>query len=294
MELRHLRYFVAVAEERHFGRAAERLQMGQSPLSRAVRELESDLGARLFERNTRRTNITDAGLVLLAEARRIFEALDQARQKVAVVAQGHRGLVRIGLSEGAAAQSRLARLFTLFRRDEPDVDLQLCQLSFRQQVQSLRDDLLDIGFAMRAPNDEGIIADPVWHDPIVVILPINHPLARRHQIRLADIVKLPLLLGEPDCSSGCQWQVEQLIRRACEEPNVVERVDSLSILLTLVAAGFGAGFTSAAEVEFNRRPDIAIRPLIDKRARLTTYLLRAESEPSGAIKRLLQGLRAMM
>lgn len=288
MELRHLRYFVAVAEECHFGRAAERLQIEQSPLSRAVRELESDLGAQLFERTTRRTSITDAGRVLLEEARRIFEALDQARHKVCAAAQGHRGQVRIGVSEGAAAQSRLARLFTAFRHDEPEVDLQLCQLPFRQQVQSLRNDLLDIGLAMRIPSDEGIIADPLWNDPIVVVLPANHSLATRSRLRLADVATLPLLLGDPDCGSGCQWQVEQLIRRVCERPNIVERVDSLSVMLTLVAAGFGVGFTSAAEVEYNRRPDIMIRPLVDKRAKLTTYLLRSECEASGAVKRFLQ------
>jgi DNA-binding transcriptional LysR family regulator len=290
MELRHLRYFVAVAEERHFGRAAERLNMEQSPLSRAVRELESDLGARLFERTTRRTTITSAGAILLEETRRVFAALDQARDRVRAAAQGHRGHVRIGFYEGGA-QLRLARLFALCRRDEPDMELQLLEMPLRQQVQNLRDDLLDVGLIARRPIDMGIVADPVWHDPVVIILSKDHPLAARSEIRLVDAVTEPLLLCDSDSGSGYHWQFEQLIHRVNERPYVAERVGSLSVMMTLAAAGYGIGFSSAADVESMQRPDIAVRPLAEKRARVTTYLIRAAGEPVGPIKRLLQLLR---
>jgi DNA-binding transcriptional LysR family regulator len=147
MELRHLRYFVAVAEELHFGRAAERIGIEQSPLSRAIRELEGDLGVRLFTRNSRSTRITPAGETFLAEARRILKAVSLARKATAAIASGARARLRIGISD-SIAQPRLARLLARCRVEQPNVEFIVIDRSERRQVSGLREGLLDVDLAL--------------------------------------------------------------------------------------------------------------------------------------------------
>ncbi len=155
MELRHLRCFVAVAEELHFARAAERLHIEQSPLSRAIKELEYDLRVQLFERTTRSTRLTWAGKVFLEDVRRVFAAIDQAKANLKAAASGYHGTLRIALSDGIAP-SRLAALLALCRAEEPEVEIRLFQTPFAQQLKGLRDDLYDAGFAQWAEAGEGV------------------------------------------------------------------------------------------------------------------------------------------
>src|ERR1700730_1372604 len=127
MEIRHLRCFVAVAEELHFARAAERLHIEQSPLSRAIKDLEYDLGAQLFERTTRSTRLTWAGQVFMDEAQRVLLTLEQAKASVKAAAAGFRGTLRIALSDGVALP-RLASLLARCRQEDPEVDIRLFEL----------------------------------------------------------------------------------------------------------------------------------------------------------------------
>ncbi len=146
MELRHLRCFIAVAEELHFARAAARLHIEQSPLSRIIKELEYRLGVQLFERTTRRTRLTWAGKVLLEEARRVLAVVDQAKASVKSAAAGYRGRIRVALSDGIP-QSRLAALLAQCREEEPEVEICLSEVTFSEQIRGLNDDLFDIGLA---------------------------------------------------------------------------------------------------------------------------------------------------
>jgi DNA-binding transcriptional LysR family regulator len=210
MELRHLRYFVAVAEELHFARAAERLHIEQSPLSRAIKELEYDLKAQLFERTTRSTRLTWAGQVLLEDVRRIFAAIEQARADVTAAATGYHGTLRIALSD-AIAPARLAALLALCRAKEPEVEIRLFQIPFAQQVKGLRDDLYDAGFAQWAEVGDGIIAEPVWTDPLVVAVPARHPLLIHKQISLEEMLRYPLVLFDPEKCEGVSRQIERAL-----------------------------------------------------------------------------------
>ncbi len=146
MELRHLRCFVAVAEELHFARAAERLHMEQSPLSRTIKDLEYRLGVQLFERTTRRTRLTWAGTVLLQEARRVIAVVEQAKASVKGAASGYRGQLRIALSDGVP-QSRLASLLALCREEDPDIEIFLREVPSAMQTRGLLDDLFDVGLS---------------------------------------------------------------------------------------------------------------------------------------------------
>ena len=164
MELRHLRCFIAVAEELHFARAAARLHIEQSPLSRIIKELEYRLGVQLFERTTRRTRLTWAGKVLLKEARRVLAVVDQAKASVKSAAAGYRGRIRVALSDGIP-QARLAALLAQCREEEPEIEICLSEVTFSEQVRGLNDDLFDIGLAQSDEVGEGLVAEPVWFDP---------------------------------------------------------------------------------------------------------------------------------
>ncbi|OGA60181.1 MAG: D-alanyl-D-alanine endopeptidase, partial [Burkholderiales bacterium RIFCSPHIGHO2_01_FULL_64_960] len=197
MELRHLRYFIAVAEELHFARAAERLHIEQSPLSRAIKDLEYDLGVQLFERTTRSTRLTWAGQVFLDEARRVLSTLEQAKASAKAAATGYRGTLRIALSDGIAPP-RLAALLAQNREEEPEVEIRLFETTLAQQLKGLCSGLYDAGFAHAAEVGEDIIAEPVWTDPLVIAVPARHPLLAHKRIPLEELIRYPLVLCHPE------------------------------------------------------------------------------------------------
>ncbi|WP_186104186.1 LysR family transcriptional regulator, partial [Burkholderia gladioli] len=141
MELRHLRCFLAVAEELHFAHAAERLHIEQSPLSRAIKELEEDLGVQLFVRTTRSTRLTRAGKLFLEYVPRIFTSIQQARDSVKAAVNGYHGQLRVALSDGVTP-SRLSAFLAVCRQEEPEVEIRLSQVSLAQQIKGLHDDLV--------------------------------------------------------------------------------------------------------------------------------------------------------
>lgn len=279
VNLRQLRCFIAVAEELHFSRAAERLHIEQSPLSRIIRKLESDLGVVLFERTSRGTRLTWAGQVFLQGARRVLLAYEQAKSNARSAATGYHGTLRIALSDGIA-RTRLSALLALCREEEPEVEIRLFETSFVQHLKGLHDDLYDAGFALADEADDGIVAEPVWQDALVVVVPIRHPLLAQTRVPLHEVVTHPLVLCHPEVCEGCSRQVERLLRSVDAEPVVVERVTSHDLMLALVAAGYGIGFSSTAHMGACHYADVVTRPLVDSSGVLTTYLLRSDAEPS--------------
>lgn len=201
MELRHLRYFIAVAEELHFARAAERLHIEQSPLSRAIKDLEYDLGVQLFERTTRSTRLTWAGQVFLDEAHRVLSRLEQAIASTKAAATGYRGTLRIALSDGIA-QPWLAALLAQCREEEPDVEIRLFKVPLAEQVKGLRGGSYDAGFAHAAEVGKGIVVQSVWSDPLVIAVPARHPLLAHKRIPLGELIRYPLVLCHPEICEG--------------------------------------------------------------------------------------------
>lgn len=287
MDIRHLRCFVAVAEELHFARAAERLHMEQSPLSRAIKELEYNLGVRLFKRTTRSTRLTWAGQVLLEDARRVFTLLDQAKVNVKAAANGYRGVLRVAVSDDIVP-SRLAALLAQCRVEEPEVDIRLFQVPFAQQVKGLRGDLYDVGFAQADEVGDGILAEPLWRDPLVVVVPARHPLLARKRIPLEYVLDYPLVLCHPEACEGCARQIGHVLRTVNAEPVVADHVRTHDMLLALVAAGYGIGLTNAVHVETVHYADVVARPLAGRAVTLTSYLLRPDSEPSEQLRRFIE------
>lgn len=292
MEIRHLRCFLAVAEELHFARAAERLHIEQSPLSRAIKELEEELGVVLFARTTRSTRLTRAGKLFLDHVPRVFAALQQARDSVKAAANGFHGQLRIALSDGITP-SRLPALLALCRQEEPEVEIRLTEVPLSQQIKGLHDDLYDLGFARADEVGDGIAALPVWSDPLMVAVPARHPLLAHKCIPLEELLRYPLVLCDPQLCEGHARQVDRVLRRVDMEPLVAERVASCDLMMALVSAGFALGLTGAAHIAASREQGVVARPLVGRSPMLTTYLLRLDGEPSETLARFIERVQTI-
>lgn len=245
LDLRHLRHFVAVAEELHFTRGAARAGIEQSPLSRSIRNLEKRLGVALFERTRRATQLTPAGESLLDYARSILASADEARIDIRALAGEKNQYLRLGVCEGAPLP-RLARLLTSLRQAEPHIHVRIFELSMAQKIHDLQSGFLDAAMTPESGYGKGIKAEAVWQDSAMALLPRGHRLAEKDSLDLAEVVREPLILCRPDTGLGQQSQIEEFIRRAHVTPNIVDRVATLCILVMLVFAGYGVGIATEA------------------------------------------------
>jgi DNA-binding transcriptional LysR family regulator len=292
MELRHLRYFVAVAEELHFARAAERLHIEQSPLSRAIRELEEELGAQLFVRTSRSTRLTLAGKLLMENAPRVLLALDQARESVRAAANGFHGRLRVGLSDGITP-SRLPALLARCREEDPEIEIRLFEVPLAQQLSGLRDDLYVVGFSMADEVGDGIIIEPAWEDELMVAMPARHELLAHKRVPLDEVLQHPLVLGDPAVCEGHAKQIDRILRKQDREPLIEQYVATFDVMMTFVSAGLALGLAGAAHIASSREPGVVGRPLAGKSPMLTTYLLRRDAEPSQALARFIERVEAL-
>ena len=289
MELRHLRCFLAVAEELHFARAAEKLHIEQSPLSRTVKELEEELGVQLFIRTSRSTRLTLAGRLFLKHVPRVFTALEQARESVKSVANGFHGQLRIALSDGITP-SRLPALLARCREEDPEIEIRLFEVSLAQQLKGLHDDLYDAGFSMADEVGDGIIVEPAWEDELMVAVPARHPALAYKRIPLEEVLRYPLVLGDPAVCEGHARQLDRILRKQEKEPLLVQHVATFDVMMALVSAGLALGLAGAAHIAASREPGVVGRPLAGRSPMLTTYLLRRDTEPSQALARFIERL----
>ena len=287
MELRHLRCFLIVAEELHFARAAERLHIDQSPLSRTIKELEEELGARLFIRTTRSTQLTRAGRQLLEHVPRIFTALDQARDGVKSATNGFLGQLRIALSDGVTP-TRLSTLLARCREEDPEVEMRLFEVPLGLQIKGLHEDLYDVGFSMAEDGGDGILVTPAWEDELMVAVPARHPVLAFKQVLLKEVLRYPLALGDPAVCEGHARQIDRFLRKLDQEPLIAQRVATFDVMMTLVSAGLALGLAGEAHIASSREPGVVARRLAGKPYMLTTYLLRRDAEPSEMLARFIE------
>ena len=287
MELRHLRCFLIVAEELHFARAAERLHIDKSPLSRTIKELEEELGARLFIRTTRSTQLTRAGRQLLEHVPRIFTALDQARDGVKSATNGFLGQLRIALSDGVTP-TRLSTLLARCREEDPEVEMRLFEVPLGLQIKGLHEDLYDVGFSMAEDGGDGILVTPAWEDELMVAVPARHPVLAFKQVPLKEVLRYPLALGDPAVCEGHARQIDRFLRKLDQEPLIAQRVATFDVMMTLVSAGLALGLAGEAHIASSREPGVVARRLAGKPYMLTTYLLRRDAEPSEMLARFIE------
>jgi len=268
MELRHLRRFVVLAEELHFARAAERLYIEQSPLSRSIKALEDELGVMLFHRGSRGTRLTSAGFAFLQDMRRLFMVLEHARENAKAIAAGLRGSARIAISDNAI-DGRLSAFLARCREETPEIEMHVSEVALSEQLRGLRDGDFAFGFAHTADVGGGIVAEPLWQDPLGLVVPIRHPLLVYNAIPLHALAGYSLIL--------CDWQGSELsglLPSWEDDAHIIERASSQDLMLALVSAGYGIGFIATNRFALCRRSDVVMRPLDGDSAVMTTYLLR--------------------
>ena len=189
--------------------------------------------------------------------------------------------------------AQLGALLALCRQEEPEVDIRLFQVPLSQQIKGLQDDLYDVGFAQSDEVGEGIAAEAVWNDPLMVAVPARHHLLKHRRIPLDEVLHFPLVLCDPQACEGYARQVERVLRRSDREPLIVERVASFDLMMVVVSAGFALGLAGAPHIVSNREPGVVARPLAGRSPMLTTYLLRREDERSEVLSRFIERVQAI-
>ncbi|KRB75098.1 LysR family transcriptional regulator [Nocardioides sp. Root190] len=290
MELRHLRYFSAVAETRHFGRAAERLHMAQPALSQSIRQLEAELGTPLFVRTTRQVRLTPAGEFLQAEATRILAAVEDSARGVRRIAEGRQGLVRIAFT-GSAAHTQLPRVARVIKRVLPRLALEIhADLLTPAQVDGLIDGSLDLG-VLRPPmaTREGLRLRTIASEPLVLAVAADHRLATEPVISMTDLRTEPFVLFAGNSSA-----VNEAVLRSCHEagfvPHREHEAAGISVQLPLVAAGLGIALVPGS-VRAAPLAGVAFRDVTDA-ATVDLALAWRADESNPAVLAILDALDA--
>lgn len=275
--LRQLRYFVAVARELHFGRAARRLHMTQPPLSAQIRRLEEELGVVLLERDRRSVTLTDDGRFFLEEAERILEGVDQAIRRMDEVKEGVRGTLRIAFV-GSSGFVILPTILKHFRREYPAVKLVLVEMTSAEQQLALPEGRVDVGIAREPSGSAELLEVPIGSESMVVALPAGHPLASRRRVRLADLRDEDFIF-QPR-STGLRYH--DLLLSACRDsgfaPRIVQEANQLQTHVNLVASGMGVSLLPGS-VRVLRMPGLVYRELEDPPLQTTTVLARVRADP---------------
>jgi|AGTN01.3.fsa_nt_gi Transcriptional regulator len=241
MELRHLRYFVAVAEELHFGRAAERLGIAQPPLSQQIKAFETELGVALFLRNRRKVELTVAGQVLLPEARDILRRAGGLSRLARAAAAGDTGRLEIAFTGSVPFNDLMPRILGAFRQRYPEVRVSLREMSTGSQIEAVVEGRLDIGFARPADGHlpPGVSARRILREPLVLALPADHPLAGRKRIAMGEVAGQPLVMNPRPIGTGLYDKIVTLCGRAGFAPRMGVEAHQMSTMVSLVGAGVG-------------------------------------------------------
>lgn len=239
MELRHLRYFATLADLRHFGRAAERLHISQPPLSRAIGQLEKELGVELFTRTTRQVVLTGAGEVLRADVQRILEAVDETVARVGRFASGAEGVLRVGLT-GSASYRQLPLLAKLVKRELPHVMLEVhTEMLTPAQELGLIERRLDVGLLRPPIRQEGVVHRAVADEPLVLTIPEGHWLGDAETVRIEQLRHEGFIMYRSTLGSVVNDAVVRSCLTAGFYPQCSHEVAETSTALALVAAGLG-------------------------------------------------------
>lgn len=290
MELRHLRYFVAAAQQEHFGRAAARLAIVQPALSRQIGELEEELGVALFERRARGVRLTAAGRAFLAEAEALLAQAGRAADRARDVGAGREGRLRIGFVDTAAYGPVLSRIFNSFRRHHPDVRLELAADPSLRQGELLREGALDLAFVYHLPPQVSTLAtQQVREDRVVLAVPRAHALARRRHVRLAEVRDEAFVWIPRTLSPAYHERVFAACREQGFEPRVVQEGLTDQAILSLVA--LGAGLSFCLDAAAHQRPaEVELVRVLDLDIRVALTAAWRTDNANPALERLLCGL----
>lgn len=260
-----MRYFLAVAEERNFTRAAERLHMAQPPLTRQIQALEEAIGTALFVRTGKGAELTEAGQALLEEVPNLLALAQRAKERAVLAGEGQSGRLDIGIF-GSGVLDVIPRILARFHADRPEVRIVLHNLSKHEQVAALRERRISVGFNRLVPPEDDLVVEEVLRESMTVALPAHDPLAKRASVTIPDLSDHPLILYPRLPIAGLAQQVMQAFHREKSVLRVEQEVEDVLTAIALVAGGFGACVTTASTASL-RLPGVVYRPLVSKHLR---------------------------
>ena len=286
MNLQRLRYFVAVAEELHFGRAADRLNMSQPPLSQQIRLLEREFDTALFDRSTRRVSLTDAGAFLYPEAVRLLASADGVDRLMDQHRQGQAGTLRVGFVDSAAYEV-MPRALSEYRRRWPRVDYELHTMSSDEQVRALREGRIDVGIGRASSDSQHVEATLVTHERLLVAMGASHRLAAAPHTSLSDLAGEPLIGFDRRVSPSLHAVLAGMLGAAGVTYDPIIEATEYATILGFVAAGEGLAIVPASVQTF-RPPALHYAALEDHSASVPLLLLTRAGEPPPLVTQALE------
>lgn len=295
LELRHIRYFLAVAEEAHFTRAAQRLGIGQPPLSQQIRALEEEVGARLFRRTPKGAALTEAGQAFLQRVRSIPAEVDQAVQAARRADRGETGALRVGYTGSAKFHASVPGSIRLFRRRWPEVALTLMEQNSVELGRALEAGTLDLAFLRPQSVDrDALVLDTTVAEGMLLVLPCGHPLAAGGgAVPIGSLAGEPLVLTPPAAGPTLYHAAVDACRAAGFEPVIGQPAPQIGSILALVAAELGISLVPASMAHL-ALDGIVYRPLVDAALSVPLALAHRRGESSGVMRNFLTMARGLM
>jgi DNA-binding transcriptional LysR family regulator len=246
MELRHLRYFVAIGEEENYRRAAQRVNVAQTALSTQIQDLEAELGFKLFDRLPRGVKLSAAGKLFLADARRILRDVNEAASRAARVARGQSGTLRVGFTENASWRGVVPESLRRFRKRQPDAELQLTPTTSLEQIEAIRSGRLDAGFVFNMPKaDAELDQIAVALQRVELAVPKGHPLIKLKNLRLRDLADAPFVwFPRREAPAFYDRLMHECFRGGLKSPRIVQEGLNEATILSLVSHGMGVGWVN--------------------------------------------------
>jgi DNA-binding transcriptional LysR family regulator len=294
MELRHLRYFMVVGEEQHYGRASRRLRVAQPALSRQIQDLEEELGFKVFDRLPRGVKLSAAGTLFLEDARRILQAVSEAIARAARVARGQSGTLRVGFPENASWHGVVPDSFRRFREQQPGVELELRPVASLEQLDAIRSGHLDAGFLNFMPK-----ADPELEQLIVaaqkveLAMPRSHPLSKLKKLRLRDLADAPFIWFPRRANPAFyDRMMHECFRGGLKAPHIIQEGFNEATILSLVSTGLGVGWVLGS-ARWRCPKTVVIRPVVDLKMPLTLALSWRRDNTSPLLALFIDEVRRM-
>ena len=288
IELRHLRYFLAVAEELHFGRAAQRLNISQPPLSQQIMQLEQEIAAKLFTCTNRSVQLTPAGQQFLSDARAILQQVEQAAGRAARLERGEEGELRIGFTSSAPFTGLVSDALYQFRQRWPQVHIQMQEINTRQQLAPLHEGQLDLGVMRNTALPSDLRHQLLLREPLRAVVHWAHPLADAESISISDLANEPFVFFDPQGGTALHGEILSLLHRYHIKPYIMQEVGEAMTILGLVATGLGVSILPASFARA-RLADVVWLPLREEDALSEVWLVwSGEREPSMQMRNMMQ------
>jgi DNA-binding transcriptional LysR family regulator len=294
MELRHLRYFVHVAEEQHYRRAAERLRIAQPALSRQIQDLEDEIGFKLFDRLPRGVKISAAGKSFLIDARRILHEVTEAAARAKRVASGQAGTLRVGFVESVSWHGVVPDSFREFRERRPDAELQLKPSSSLELTEGVHSGRLDAGFVFTIANIGRELAQlPVASLNLMLAVPKGHPLAKLKKLRLRDLTDSPFIwFPRRESPAFYDRLMHECFRGGLKSPHIVQEAVNEATILSLASCRLGVAFVSSA-TRWRCPESVALLPVVDLKLLLPLALIWRKDNASPLLEKFVADVRGL-